>query len=235
MNIVKVADAVKQQGIKAILYAPAGHGKTYSITTLPDIDKVLVLSAEAGLLSIKHVAPDLDVAVIKSLDDLREAFAFLNESDTYQTVVLDSLSEIAEQVLHAEKEKSKDPRKAYGELQTIMVALIKAFRDLSNKNVLFLCKQERIQDQDGAILYGPAMPGQKLQQQIPYLIDLVFALRVRKNEDGTIKRAFQTQPDLQYECKDRSGLLDVFEFADWTAVFTKINNHKETNNGAVGN
>lgn len=223
MEIRKVGDAYKEQGIKAILYGQSGTGKTYSIVTLPEKENTLILSAEAGLMSIKDVGKDLDVVVINGMDDLRGAFSFLNGDTKYTTVVLDSLTEIAEQVLGDEKKKCNDPRKAYGELQNIMVSLIKSFRDLKGKNVLFLCKAERTANDDGIQLYAPSMPGNKLSQAIPYLTDLVFAMRIKEGEDGSMIRAFMTQPDLQYSAKDRSGTLGQFETPDWSVIFEKIN------------
>ncbi len=228
LQIRKVGEVAESHGIKAVLYGQAGAGKTFSISTLPDRDRVLVLSAEAGLLSIKEAAADVDVVVIDTLDTLREAYDYLAAGNHgYTTVVLDSLSEIAEQVLDDEKGKTKDGRKAYGELQTVMMRLVKSFRDLPGLNVLFLCKQERIQDADGLLIHGPAMPGSKLGQQIPYLTDLLFALRTRTEDDGSITRAFQTMGDGQYVAKDRSGRLDPFEPPDWSVVFSKINGNGE--------
>lgn len=230
LEIRKIGEVAATHGVKAILYGPAGAGKTFSISTIPGPESVLVLSAEAGLLSIREQAADVDVVVIDSVDRLREAYEYLaTGGHTYRTVVLDSLSEIAEQVLDAEKGRTKDGRQAYGELQTVMMRLIKSFRDLPGLNALFLCKQERVQDANGLILYGPGMPGAKLAQQIPYLTDLLFALRVRTEEEGSINRAFQTASDEQYYCKDRSGKLDTFEPPDWSTIFNKIdggNNHE---------
>ena len=47
---------VDQQGAKLLIYGQAGAGKTYSTQSMPG--KVLVISAEAGLLSIKD-APNV--------------------------------------------------------------------------------------------------------------------------------------------------------------------------------
>lgn len=228
MIIEKVGDVVTDHGIKAILHGAAGSGKTFSISTIPNLETVLILSAEAGLLSIRHVAKDVDVISVKSVTDLREAYTFASESDKYKTIVLDSLTEIAQQVLANELKNSKDPRQAYGELQVEMTKIIKAFRDMPGKNIILICQQERIVDSDGKIYYGAAFPGKKLSQSVPFLPDLIGCVRVRRdiNADGSpgvIKRAFQFGFDEQYECKDRSGALDDFESPDWGVIFNKIN------------
>ena len=230
MEIHKVKDIAGTAGVKCILHGPSGSGKTYSISTIPNPESVLVLSAEAGLLSIKEAAGDVDAMVIGSLEELREAYEYLagDKGDKYQTVVLDSLSEIAQQVLSAELEVNKDGRKAYGELYDKVVKLVKSFRDLPSKNVILICQQEKTTNDEGRIFYGISMPGKKLTQELPYLTDLVACLRVRKNlESGELERMLQfADLDEQYQAKDRSGKLDDFESPDWGEIFKKINGGK---------
>jgi hypothetical protein len=136
---------------------------------------------------------------------------------------LDSITEIAEQVLSNAKLQVKDPRQAYGELIEKMNMLVRSFRDLPGKNVVMLAKQESHLDEVSKMtMFGPAMPGSKVSQQLPYLFDEVFRLGVGKTPDGTEYRFLQTQPDLQYEAKDRSGVLDAIEPPNLSHIFNKI-------------
>lgn len=66
------------------------------------------------------------------------------------------------------------------------------------------------------------MPGSKLAQQIPYMFDEVFALRVEVDEDKQKYRVLQTSRDAKYEAKDRSGLLDEFERPSLRRIKKKI-------------
>lgn len=158
------------------------------------------------------------------MNDLKEAYEFLSKDKKYDWVYLDSISEIAESVLTEEKKVNKDPRKAYGEMQDIMMSLMRSFRDLP-KNVYFSAKQEKVKDEStGGFMFGPSAPGQKLSQAMPYLFDEVFALQVWKDEEGNTQRALQTERDNQYEAKDRSGSLDAAEPADLQHIFEKIMN-----------
>lgn len=218
---IKNTKDVQEVDIKVILYGLSGSGKTRQIKTL---DKPLILSAEAGLLSIAGF--DADFIKIETLDDLRQSYEFLKTDTKYKTVVLDSVSEIAEVVLTAEKKLAKDPRQAYGALADSMSNLIRAFRDLPGKDVVFIAKAEKEKDQDGKLLYSPSMPGQKLGQALPYFFDEVLALRVEKNEEGKTIRAFQTEASDTWSCKDRSGKLDPWEPADLGAIFKKIRGEK---------
>jgi len=103
------------QAVKLLVYGQAGAGKTSLIPTLPT---PVILSAEGGLLSIADT--NLPFIEINSMDDLREAYKWLNgsaEASEFQSVALDSISEIAEVVLNTEKKVNKDPRAAYGAMQ----------------------------------------------------------------------------------------------------------------------
>ena len=216
---LKSTGNVSAQGVKLLVYGHAGAGKTTLIKTLPN---PVILSAESGLLSIADA--NLPFIEIKSIDDLREAYQWTSsaEAQQFESFALDSLSEIAEVVLNDEKKKTKDPRQAYGALQEQMTDIIRAFRDLSGKNVYFSAKCEKSQDEQGRMLYAPSMPGAKLGQQLPYFFDEVLALRVEKDGDGVIQRALMCESDGLWQAKDRSGKLDAWEAPDLGAIIHKV-------------
>ena len=218
---VKTTGSLAANGVKVLVYGQAGAGKTSLVKTLPN---PVVLSAEAGLLSIQDA--NLPYIEISSMEMLQEAYQWLTQSGegmSFGSVALDSISEIAEVVLNGEKKATKDPRQAYGAMQEQMADIIRAFRDLPGRNVYFSCKQERAKDeQTGAMLYYPAMPGNMLKQGVGYFFDEVMALRVEKDADGNPTRWLQTSRDYNYEAKDRSGCLEMFESPDLSAIAAKI-------------
>ena len=210
---------VKTASIKALAYGQAGSGKTSLIPTLPT---PVILSAEGGLLSIS--GHDIPFVKIGGMDDLREAYKWLTDSDEskqFESVAIDSISEVAEVCLGAEKAIAKDPRQAYGEMQTTMAEVIRTFRDL-DKHVLMTAKLEKSQDEMGRILYAPSMPGNKTGQALPYYFDIVADLRVEKDDEGLTQRALMLESDGIWQAKDRSGKLDVWEAPDLAAIISKI-------------
>lgn len=217
---VKTTGSLSANGVKVLVYGQAGAGKTSLIKTLPS---PIVLSAEGGLLSIQDA--DLPFIEIASMTDLQEAYKWLTESDdakAYKSVALDSISEIAEVVLNAEKKATKDPRQAYGAMQEQMADIIRAFRDLPGRHVYMSAKLEKTQDEMGRVLYAPSMPGNKTGQALPYFFDEVLALRVEKDGEGNAQRALMCDSDGLWLAKDRSGKLDMWEALDLSAVFAKI-------------
>lgn len=217
---VKKTGGLSANGVKVLVYGQAGAGKTSLIKTLPS---PIVLSAEGGLLSIQDA--DISYISIDGMDTLKEAYLWLTESkeaQAYKSVALDSISEIAEVVLNAEKKATKDPRQAYGAMQEQMADIIRAFRDLPNRHVYMSAKLEKQQDEMGRILYSPSMPGNKTGQSLPYFFDEVLALRIERDTDGNTQRALMCDSDGLWLAKDRSGKLGSWEAPDLSAIIAKI-------------
>jgi len=213
---LKSTGELGNQGLKVLVYGQAGCGKTTLSKTLP---KPVVLSAEGGLLSLKD--DNIPYVEIKSMTDLHEAYAWLQDSDEFESVVLDSISEIAEVVLSHEKKINKDGRAAYGEMDVQLSEIIRAFRDL-NMHVLMTAKLEKQQDEMGRMLYFPSLPGNKTAQKLPYFFDEVLALRIEKDEEGKTQRALMCDSDGLWLAKDRSGKLETWEAPDLGEIIAKV-------------
>lgn len=207
-------------GVKVLAYGQAGAGKTTALATAP---APIILSAEAGLLSLSHV--DVPYIEVSSMAAIGEAYEWLTESaeaKEYQTVCLDSLSEIAEVVLSEERARTKDPRQAYGAMADQMAQLIRMFRDLPGRHVVMTAKLDKSQDEQGRMLWSPSMPGTKTGQSLPYYFDEVLALQIHRDAEGNTTRAFLCESDGSWVAKDRSGRLAQWEQPDFGAIFAKI-------------
>lgn len=217
---LKSTKGLHANGVKLLVYGNAGAGKTSLIPTLPS---PIVLSAEGGLLSIADA--DVPFIEVNSYETLMEAYRWITQSDEskhFESIALDSISEIAEVVLNYEKKIAKDPRQAYGAMQEQMTDLIRAFRDVPGKHVYFTAKCEKATDETGRLLFAPSMPGNKTGQQLPYFFDEVLALRVEKDAAGVAQRALMCDSDGIWLAKDRSGKLAAWEAPDLGAIIKKI-------------
>ncbi len=159
------------------------------------------------------------------MPDLMDAYEWATSSEEarkFESIGLDSISEVAEVVLSAAKKNAKDPRQAYGELSDQMGDLIRAFRDIPQKHVYMSAKTEKSTDEAGRVMWAPSMPGNKVGQSLPYYFDEVLALRVEKNEEGQRIRALMTDSDGLWTAKDRSGKLEFWESPDLGAIINKM-------------
>jgi phage nucleotide-binding protein len=220
IKLKRTGTAAASSGVKMLVYGQSGAGKTSLIRTLPS---PIILSAEGGLLSIQDA--DLPFIEISDMETLREVYNWLtlaDEAKGFQSVALDSISEVAEVVLSHEMKKSKDGRAAYGEMNSTMQELIRAFRDLPGKHVYMSAKLEKNQDEMGRVMYAPSMPGKSLTQGLPYFFDDVLALRVERDAEGVTRRALMCDSDGLWLAKDRSGKLEAWEAPDLGAIIAKI-------------
>ncbi len=223
IKIQNTAD-IEFVGVKCIIYGGAGVGKTRAIATAPS---PIIISAEEGLLSLMEV--EIPYIEVKSLEDLNDAYNLLKKDagQTYKTIGLDSLSEIAEVLIAQELPKHKDGRQAYAALAQAMIPMLKKFRDLKNVNTVFSCKRIDVKDDEtGTVTTDLLLPGNVLGYQVPYLVDELFYM----DTDRKGVPFFQVKPSRKVFAKDRSGALDpngVFaknaeSIPDMTVIFQQI-------------
>lgn len=208
-------------GVKALVYGDAGRGKTWLCGTAPG---AFIISAEAGLLTLRNkTIPGARANTFDDLKKIREWLIKEGKANGIQTVCIDSISEVAERCLSAEKAKTKDPRQAYGEMATRTIDEVKAYRDLAGFNVLITAKQSAVKDEVlGTLKYQPTAPGQQVGPQLPYLFDLVMHADVGADNAGKQYHYLRTQSTFQITAKDRSGALDEIEYPDFTNIVTKM-------------
>ena len=230
VKLISSREAAAINGIKIVVYGPAGAGKTRLCATTGQGSRPVIISAEGGMLSLQDY--ELPVVQVANMLDVREVYKWLgsHEGQGYDWVCFDSISEIAERVLSDAKESAgKDPRKAYGALQDIMYDFIRQFRDLPGRNVYMSAKAGRLKDDaTGITTWQPSMPGGKLGDALPYFFDEVLALRLEKDSAGNVIRALQCLPDGQWMAKDRSNRLNQWEQPDLSVIASRILN-RETN------
>jgi hypothetical protein len=206
--------------IKMLAYGDSGAGKTTLISTAP---KPIIISSESGLLSISHF--DIPVIKINNYADLIEAYEYVTSEEAiglYQTVCVDSITDVAETILSEYKAVDKDPRKSYGQMADDIMMMVRAFRDLEGFHVYMTAKMARIEDSNtGICAYRPSFPGQQLNMNMPYFFDELVQIGIGEDESGTY-RFLRCNPSVTHVAKDRSGKLDEFEEPDLTKLFQKI-------------
>jgi len=208
---------IKIDSVKCIVYGGPGSGKTRMVATAPN---PIIISAEKGLLSLADV--DASYIEVRNMKDFNDAYKWAKsstEADLFESIGLDSLSEIAEVLVTELKPQFKDGRQVYMALADAMMPMLRKFRDLERKHTLFTVKMLRVQDEEsGAVTEELLMPGKVLGNQIPYMVDEMFKINVDRKGTATL----QTAPSRLSFAKDRSGALANPEALDMTAIIKKI-------------
>ena len=208
--------------INCLIYGRYGIGKTPLAATAP---KPIIIDTEGGTLSISDL--DLPMLEVRSIEELDEAYDFIKgkKGNDFESVVIDSGSELAEIILSDFKKEHRDPRKAYGEMGEELVKVLRKFKDLK-KNLIVTAKAKII-TLNGYERYRASFPGPALTEAVPYLFDEVFCLRFSNDDDNEGKdednfKILQAKPDEDYDAKDRSRKLKFAEKPDLAYIFEKI-------------
>lgn len=216
---------ISKTGIKMIVYGGAGTGKTRNCAiTSP---KPVLVAVENGLLSIqKEQIPIVDCRGENCLQNFESfvQWAKSAEAKQFDTIIIDSWSELATQLLRVEIAKAKDGRQAYGIMADKMMNWAYQLVNQIPHNVIFICKQE-CGSNNGQPYHQPSLEGKKLYTEFTHLIDVILRFQskrfvINNKAQEYMVASTKNQPD--YIARDRSGTLFDDEPQDIGAIINKI-------------
>lgn len=242
----KLTEALANSGLSAIIYGESGIGKTHFCGTLPG--KTLIIAAEANgiktLMRSQNInnidvenlpAPGKTQAETTAAYDRFFEKLILQELE-YDNIVLDSASELANQLMINKTDLTKNGgapgQHTYLEVQWAMRRYLRTLRDLAvmqNKNVIITALESELmlsQQSDGSATSKthPALTGKKLSPEAEGLFDVVG--RVEKLSDGT--RYIRLEGNETCVAKDRFGRKAcIFDGATFVAGKTGAEENKE--------
>ena len=206
-----------------LVYGPAKIGKTYLATTAPT---PFVLDMDQGVSCLKGL--HIPYGNITTWAEWLDAYQWVissAEAKKYDTIFVDDLTELAELFLVMEKPRHKNLMQAYGALNDTMMRTIRSLRQITDRTIVFNCKQDKIKDElVGGMIYGPMIPGKAVAPMLPYLVGEVYHLFLWQDDKGATHRCFHTARDAtnQFDAGSRSGKLAPIEFAHLGNIFTKV-------------
>lgn len=215
IEYTSTAQIAKEQGAKIAIYGNAKTGKTALCATCP---KPFMIAIEPGLIVLKPaniirmygagtpgICYDITTASIKTCADanlLCAEFASGKEwTKAFQTIFIDSLSQLAENELNYQITLTTNLQAAYGEMARVMLDCIRAFVELRGFNVVFTAKQA-VSSASG--LFSASFPGQVLDFNFPYEFDAILQTVV--GDDSA--RYLRTSSDFRNFAGDRTGALN---------------------------
>lgn len=205
-------------GVKALVYGAPGSGKTPIFNSAP---RPLLCCCEPGMLSMRNsTVPTCLANTPERLDDFFKWFFNSTEVKNFDTIGLDSGSEMANIYLKAALKSNKHGQAAYGEMARRTYAHLWDLFFMQQKHVYIICQQGII-DNGGTQMFIPGFPGRALEKEVPHLYDLIMHLGIKNIPNVGMMKAFQCGPSFDILARDRSGMLAQFEPCDLTALFNK--------------
>jgi len=210
-----------QYGVKAIVYGGPGSGKTPLLKTLP---RPVLCATEPGLLSLRG---DTSIAVWEAHTPAKidEFFAWVkgsNEVHNFDTIAVDSVSQMAEIYLKDALTKNKHGLKAYGDMAKATLPHLEDLYYMQNKHVCLVAKQNLSQEGGGIVKKRPYFPGNEINVKVPHLYDEILHVGITQvpGQAGH-QKCIRTVETLEITARDRSGRLAELEPCDLAAIFAK--------------
>lgn len=205
-------------GVKSLVFGPPGVGKTPIINTAP---RPVLCVTEPGMLSMRNSSvPTWAAFDAKRIDEFFLWLFGSAEVRNFDTVCVDSMSQMAEIVISDEQKNNRHGLKAYGEMSRRVMEHLSRLYFMQYKHTYLVCKQTSV-DVQGIRMLRPFFPGQDLNVKVPHMYDMILHCAYASVPNvGTVK-AFRTRQAIDIMARDRSGLLNEFEQCDLAALFAK--------------
>lgn len=225
-----------KESLSFLVYGKSGAGKTTLASTMPDLTKTCIISLENGLRSVadKNIAV-YDVTVDANGKDLErhvrhdkflhalKVFQEPKQKETFSYLIIDSLTEIAQNLVEKLKltyPDKKDAMKLWGDYNDNMLHIVKSIRDLRPYTTLVTALDKVEVDEFSRRFHGVDIAG-KISSRLPAFFDEVFYLDlIEVNEKK--ERMLLTDNHENFLAKDRSGKLAQYEKANMTEIINKI-------------
>ena len=223
------SELLLENGINMLIYGRAGTGKTRSALTAP---KPLLWAIENGLLSLQsEQIPVVQLPIQENINDAvtkkgTYPFACIDDfidwcvkQTQYETIIVDSLSELTTVIFSYYSEVEKNIQRAYGLMADDVIKWIKKLY-YAKCNTVLICKEKTINrgtKENPIEAFAPSFAGQLTATELSHLVD--YILRIDKKAfqvNGKFEEynVFCTQNKSNYAARDRSGKLAEYELVD---------------------
>lgn len=207
-----------RMGVKAVVYGGAGSGKTPVINTAP---RPVLLATEPGLLSMRgSQVPTFDAYTPARINDFWSWFFTSAETKNYDTIAIDSVSQMCQIYLEESLKKKSHGMQAYGDMAIKIMSILNQLYFMERKHTYLICKQEII-DVDGINTKRPYLPGRVLPIDVPHMFDEILHLAKAPIPGVGEQLAFRCHGSMGVVARDRTGKLGEFEQPNFTNIVNK--------------
>lgn len=217
-DLKPASDFAKSYGVKSIIYGAAGCGKTPISNTCP---RPVMLACEPGLLSMRGSnIPTYQAFTEKAIDDFFFWFFGSAEVKNFDTLVVDSISQMPDTYLQECKKTIKHGLQQYGYMAERTMTHLRRLYFTQNKHTYLIAKEE-LANVNGVFVKRPYFPGQQLNADIPYLYDAIIHLGKYPIPGIGETLAFRCRGDMGVMARERTGKAAEYEPPDFSALVRK--------------
>lgn len=216
INDLKPArDFAQNFGMKSLVYGPPGTGKTPLVSTCP---RPVLLATEPGLLSMRQSDVPTWIAPTQAkIDEFFKWFELSAEAKNFDTLAIDSVSQICDIALVEAKKKNSHGLKQYGDMAEYVSPYLERLYFMPQKHMFLICKEETTETG----MRRPYFPGKVLPVSIPHKYDCILRLAKVAIPNVGEQTAFQCNGSFDVIARNRTGNLDTFEPPSFSALIQK--------------
>jgi len=217
-DLREAGEFAKNYGVKALIYGPAGTGKTPILNTAP---RPVLLACEPGLLSMRgSKIPTWEAYTAPRIDEFFRWFNTSAEAKNFDTIGVDSISQMADVYLQEAKKTEKHGLKQYGVMAENTISNLRSLYFTRYKHAYLIAKEE-ILNLNGVSMRRPFFPGQMLNSDVPYMYDCILHLAKVPIPNVGEQLAFRCIGSYDVIARNRTGTLSEFEFPNFTDIINK--------------
>lgn len=223
LKITKVQN--RTNFLNILIYGDSGVGKTHlagSCDEVPDLRPVLTIDFEGGTESLVRNFPDVEQVRVTTWQEMQAVYDELHRGQHgYQTVILDSLTEIQKFNMYSimeelvadkpDREIDVPSMREWGRNLEQMRRFVRAFRDLPMNTVFTALKKEDKNEKTGMVTTLPSLSG-KLAGEVAAFLDIVvyyYMKQVTEDDKKVDKRVLLSAKTETIIAKDRTGALPL--------------------------
>lgn len=211
-------DFARNFGAKALIYGPAGTGKTPILNTAP---RPLLLACEPGLLSMRgSTIPTWEAYTAARIDEFFKWFFNSAEVKNFDTLGIDSTSQMADIYLQEAKKTIKHGLQQYGKMAEDTMNHLRTLYFTRYKHTYLIAKEE-IMTVNNSQMRRPYFPGQQLNADVPFMYDCILHLNKVAIPNVGEQLAFRCVGSYDVMARNRTGTLNEFEPPDFNSIVNK--------------
>lgn len=228
IEITRLGDDVAKHA-SWLIYGESGVGKTWLAKTLPltSDEKLLYIAVDPGQLTLRD-RPDFSKVQapngLWSKEFLLELYEYIRDnSNKFEWVFVDGLDDLGEAVLAAEKKRTTNLQKAYGEMADFMKEWVLRMRDINGTNTILVTHIDSDKDSNNQYSFFPSFPGQAFKKRMKDYFDFVGCMRIVEDESGKKRMIqFSREADIRYEVKERGGVVAPLEEPNLASIMSRL-------------